>query len=158
MVKQFLSQRGVSYEERDVSRNQAYARELVNNTGQMGVPVTVFDGEIVVGFDRQRLEKLVSNRPKAKRPSFGVSIADAGRILAKQGAGITSGAYVGGTRQGSAAQRIGLKHGDIITRINKQNITGVSNLERILASMQKGQRILVEFQRDGRATAAEGVL
>jgi S1-C subfamily serine protease len=158
MVKQFLSQRGVTFEERDVSRNQEYARELVNNTGQMGVPVTVFDGEIVVGFDRQRLEQLVSSRPKAKRPSFGASIADANRILAKKGAGTTSGAYVGGTRQGSAAQRIGLKQGDIITRINKQDITVAGDLERVLKSMQVGQRILVEFKRDGRTTAAEGVL
>ena len=158
MVKQFLSQRGVNYEERDVSRNQIYARELVNNTGQMGVPVTVFDGEIVVGFDRQRLEQLVSSRPKAKRPSFRASIADASKIAAKQGTGIVSGAYVGGTRQGSTAQRIGLKQGDIITRVNKQSITKASDLERILAGMQEGQRVLVEFRRDGRVTAAEGVL
>ena len=158
MVKQFLSQRGVSYEERDVSRNQDYARELVNNTGQMGVPVTVFDGEIIVGFDRQRLEQLVSSRPKAKRPSFGASIADATRILAKKGAGATSGAYVGGTRQGSTAQRIGLKQGDVITRINKQNINSAGDVERVLARMQEGQRLLVEFHRDGRTTAAEGVL
>jgi S1-C subfamily serine protease len=158
MVKQFLSQRGVDYEERDVSRNQAYARELVNNTGQMGVPVTVFNGEIVVGFDRQRLEQLVSSRPKAKRPSFGASIADAGRITAKRGERTISGAYIGGTRQGTAAQRIGLKQGDIITRINKQNITTAGDLERVLKSMQEGQRILVEFQRNGKETAAEGVL
>lgn len=158
MVKQFLSQRGVSYEERDVSRNQSYARELVNNTGQMGVPVTVFDGEIVVGFDQQRLEQLVSGRPKAKRQSFGASIADANRITAKRSVRVTSGAYVGGTRQGSAAQRIGLKRDDIITRINKQNITTAGDLESVLKSVQEGQRILVEFIRDGRATAAEGVL
>lgn len=158
MVKQFLSQRGVSYEERDVSRNQAYARELVNNTGQMGVPVTVFEGEIVVGFDRQRLEQLVSSRPKSKRPSFGASVADAGKITAKRGDRIISGAYVGGTRQGSAAQRIGLKQGDIITRVNKQNITSAGDLERVIAGMQEGQRILVEYQRDSNAAAAEGVL
>ena len=158
MVKQFLSQRGVTFEERDVSRNQAFARELVNNTGQMGVPVTVFDGEIVVGFDRQRLDQLVPSKPKVKRPSFGASIADAGKITAKRGDRITSGAYVGSTRQGSAAERIGLKQGDIITRINKQDIIVANDLERILKNMQVGQRILVEFQRDGRTTAAEGVL
>jgi len=158
MVKQFLSQRGVSYEERDVSRNQAYARELVNNTGQMGVPVTVFDGEIVVGFDRKRLEQLVSSRPKAKRLSFGASIADAGKITAKRGDRTIAGAYIGGTNQGTAAQRIGLKQGDIITRVNKQNITSASDLESVLKSMNEGQRILVEFQRNGKATAAEGVL
>ena len=158
MVKQFLSQRGVSYEERDVSRNQAYARELVNNTGQTGVPVTVFDGEIVVGFDRNRLEQLLSNRPKSKRKSFGASIADAGRISVKQGSGKISGAYVGGTRQDSTAHRIGLKQGDVITRVNKQSISTADDLERLLAGMNEGQRILVEFTRNGKSTAAEGVL
>ena len=158
MVKQFLSQRGMSYEERDVSRNQQYARELVNNTGQMGVPVTVFNGEIVVGFDRQRLEQLISNRSKTKRPSFGASIADAGNITAKQGNRIIFGAYVGDTRQGSAAQRIGLKQGDIVTRVNKQTVASANDLERVLSSMQEGQRILVEFQRNGRTTAGEGIL
>lgn len=158
MVKQFLSQKGVNYEERDVSRNQAYARELVNNTGQMGVPVTVFDGEIVVGFDQRRLEQLVSSRPKAKQPSFGASIADASKITAKQGKGVIPGAYVGGTRQNSAAQRIGLKQGDIITRVNKRNISSANDLERVLADLNEGNRILVEFTRDGRATAAEGIL
>ena len=60
MVKQFLSQRGVNYEERDVSRNQTYARELVNNTGQMGVPVIeIIEGDnssLIFGYDKQILE------------------------------------------------------------------------------------------------------
>ena len=55
MVKEFLSQRGIDFEERDVSRNPAYAQELVRNTGQMGVPVTLIDGQAVIGFDRPQL-------------------------------------------------------------------------------------------------------
>ena len=141
-----------------MSVDHAAAREMTQLTGQMGVPVTVFDGEIVVGFDRQRLDQLVSSRPMIKKPSFGASIADAGRILVKQGSEMTSGAYVGGTRPDSIARRIGLKKGDIIMRVNRQNITTANDLERVLADMQEGQRILVEYQRDGRTTAAEGVL
>ncbi len=158
MVKQFLSQRGVGYEERDVSRNQAYARELMNNTGQMGVPVTVLDGEIVVGFDQQRLEQLVSSRPTDRSPSFGASIADADKITAKQGTGIIRGAYVGATRSGFVAQKMGLAKGDIITRVNKKDITSADDLERTLAGLSQGTRILVEFIRGGRTKAAEGIL
>jgi len=58
MVKEFLSQRGVSFEERDVPQNPSYAQEL-SKTGQMGVPVTIINGQTVVGFDRSRLEQLL---------------------------------------------------------------------------------------------------
>ena len=60
MVKEFLSQKGTSFEERDVSLDQSAAQELVRNTGQMGVPVIVIDGEIVVGFNQAKLEQLLS--------------------------------------------------------------------------------------------------
>src|SRR3990172_1318170 len=109
MVKGFLSQRGIAYEERDVSRSQAYAQELVRSTQQMGVPVTVFDGQTIIGFDRGRLEQLVGSIQANQRPSFGASIADAASITARQGAEVIRGAYVGRTRPGSTAQKIGLR-------------------------------------------------
>ena len=37
MVKEFLSQKGISFEERDVAANASYAQELMSTTGQMGV-------------------------------------------------------------------------------------------------------------------------
>src|SRR4030043_156840 len=94
MVKDFLSQRGISFEERDVSRNSSYAQDLVRSTGQMGVPVTIINGEVVVGFDRGRLEQVTTQTRTGQRPPFGASIADASRITAKQGSGIILGAYV----------------------------------------------------------------
>lgn len=60
MVKEFLSQKGIGFREKDVSRDQLAAQELVSKTGQMGVPATVINGETIVGFDRARLEELVS--------------------------------------------------------------------------------------------------
>src|SRR4030042_2809155 len=111
MVKDFLSQRGISFEERDVSRNSSYAQELMRNTGQMGVPVTIIDGQVVVGFDRGRLEQLTTQAQTRKRPPFGPSIADASKITANQGPGVILGAYVGRTRPGSVAERIGLATG-----------------------------------------------
>ncbi|MFC2035630.1 glutaredoxin family protein [Chloroflexota bacterium] len=50
MVKEFLSQKRVSYKEYDVSQDHNAARELVNRTGQMGVPVTIIDGQTIIGF------------------------------------------------------------------------------------------------------------
>ena len=59
-AKRFLSERGIRYAEYDVSRDRAAADEMVRLTGQMGVPVILVDGQVVVGFDRARLEHLLS--------------------------------------------------------------------------------------------------
>lgn len=59
MLKEFLAQNDVTYEERRVDEDpDAYAEFLRLNVGR-SVPVTVVGGETVVGFDRQRLEALI---------------------------------------------------------------------------------------------------
>lgn len=57
-VKEFLSQQGVPFTERDVSQSEAALSEL-EKLGVFTTPVTVIDDEIVVGFDRARLERLL---------------------------------------------------------------------------------------------------
>lgn len=59
VVKQHLTKNGVSFVEKDVSRDMAAAQEMVKKSGQMGVPVTDVNGQIVVGFNEQLLNKLV---------------------------------------------------------------------------------------------------
>ncbi|MCR4405289.1 MAG: glutathione S-transferase N-terminal domain-containing protein [Candidatus Acetothermia bacterium] len=58
-VKQFLDERNIPYEEYNVAEDMARAQEMVQKSGQMGVPVIEVDGEIVIGFDRPRLEELL---------------------------------------------------------------------------------------------------
>ncbi len=158
MVKEFLSQRGIGFEERDVSRDPSAAQELVRSTGQMGVPVTVIDGQAVVGFDRARLEQLLTQTQMGQRPSFGAAIADATRITAQQGSGITPGAYIGRVRPGSVAQRIGLGPGDIITEFNMQRIANASDLERALSNLNRGSRLSLVFLRGNKTMTTEGTL
>jgi glutaredoxin 3 len=157
MVKDFLSRRGISFEERDVSRNSFYAQELVRNTGQMGVPVTIINGQIVVGFDRGQLEQLTTQTRTRQRPPFGASIADAGKITAKQGSGITLGAYVGRIRPGSVAERIGLAAGDIITELNMKHIVNADDLEDTLSNLSSGSRFSLVFLRGNKTMTTEGV-
>lgn len=156
MVKEFLSQKGIGFQERDVSRNQTYAQELMKNTGQMGVPVTIINQQTVVGFDRARLEQLVT-QTQAARPSFGASIADASKITAKQGSGITLGAYIGKVRPGSIADKIGLVSGDIVTELNMRNIANASDLERALSSFGSGNRITLVFLRGNKKMNTQGI-
>jgi len=58
-VKQFLDERNIEYEEYNVAEDPSRAEEMIHKSGQMGVPVIEVDGEIVVGFDRPKLEELL---------------------------------------------------------------------------------------------------
>ncbi len=59
-VKEFLSQNNINFTDRDVSKDDSALAEL-ERLGYMTTPVTLVDGETVVGFDRARLEELLSN-------------------------------------------------------------------------------------------------
>jgi serine protease Do len=91
-----------------------------------------------------------------QRPSFGASIADASKITAKQGSGITLGAYVGRIKPGSVAERIGLAPGDIITELNMKRITNAGDLERALFNLNRGSRFSLVFLRGNKTMTAEG--
>lgn len=56
-VKQFLQEHNVFFKDFDVSQNQEKAEEMVQKSGQMGVPVVDINGEIIVGFDKDRIEQ-----------------------------------------------------------------------------------------------------
>ncbi|MGE5528398.1 MAG: glutaredoxin family protein [Patescibacteria group bacterium] len=60
-VKNLLQQKGIEYREVDVAGDREGAREMLELTGQRSVPVTLVGREIVVGFDRDRLESLLSS-------------------------------------------------------------------------------------------------
>ena len=56
-AKEFLKENNIAFENIDVSSNDAAAEEMVQKSGQMGVPVLDIDGEIIVGFDRERIKQ-----------------------------------------------------------------------------------------------------
>ena len=57
-MKEFLSQKQVEFTERNIAADPAALAEL-EKLGYMTTPVTLVDGEVVVGFDRARLERLL---------------------------------------------------------------------------------------------------
>ncbi len=59
-MKKFLTDEGVQYEEIDLAADPARVSELVEISGQLGVPVTVIGNEVVIGFDRGRLESALA--------------------------------------------------------------------------------------------------
>ena len=58
-VKEFLSQNKIEFVDRNVAADEAALNEL-EKLGYMTTPVTVIDGQIVVGFDRDKLQKLLN--------------------------------------------------------------------------------------------------
>jgi len=58
-VKQFLKENNILFLEWDVSVDQFAADEMVKKSGQMGVPVLDIDGQIVTGFDQDRIKQLL---------------------------------------------------------------------------------------------------
>jgi glutaredoxin-like YruB-family protein len=56
-VKQFLGENNITFENYDVSVDQAKGEEMIQKSGQMGVPVLDIDGTIIVGFDKERIKQ-----------------------------------------------------------------------------------------------------
>jgi glutaredoxin 3 len=59
-VKAYLEDKGIDYETIDVLADANKAQEMIDKSGQMGVPVTDFHGTIVVGYDKPKLDALVA--------------------------------------------------------------------------------------------------
>ena len=58
-TKAFFQDHSVTYTEKDVSVDSAAVDEMVEKSGQMGVPVIDVDGSIVIGFDEQALRHVL---------------------------------------------------------------------------------------------------
>ncbi len=59
MAKDYFAQNHIEYEAFDVSMDAEKRKEMMQKSGQLGVPVILVDGEVVVGFDKGRLAKLL---------------------------------------------------------------------------------------------------
>ena len=127
---------------------------MVRKSGQQGVPVIEIDGQIVVGFDRARLERIIADVQSGRVP-FGAAVADASKILMQRGQIPVFGAYVGKVSPGSPAHRAGLAPGDIITELNFRKITSAADVEQALQSLQRGSRVTVVFLRGEKSLRTE---
>lgn len=60
VAKKYLSSRNIAFEDYDVSNNRSAAMEMIQKSGQRGVPVLDINGTIIVGFDQQSIDRLTS--------------------------------------------------------------------------------------------------
>lgn len=130
---------------------------MVRLTGQLGVPVTVIDGQVVVGFDRPHLEQLLASRA-GQRPHLGLKVADASKVAQRTGGVPVFGALVGAVAPGSLGERAGLRSGDIITELNLRPISGADGLESALTELRPGSRATIVYLRGQETLRTEIIL
>jgi S1-C subfamily serine protease len=144
-VKEYLSQRSVPFRDVDVTRDAGGAQDMLRVSGQQGVPVIVIDGQVVVGFDRPRLDQLLS---AAQRPRLGAAVASAAQMATQGRTTATQGAYVGKVTPGGAAEQAGLRVGDVIVSLAGQPVTDSASLEQLLPRVKPNLDIPLLYIRD----------
>ena len=58
-VKEYLGSHNIEFEDIDVSTDQDKAQEMIDKSGQMGVPVLDLDGKIIIGFNKGEIDKIL---------------------------------------------------------------------------------------------------
>ncbi len=156
-AKNFLNDKGIKFTEYDVSQDQAAAQEMTRLTGQMGVPVITVDGQVIIGFDRGKLESLLTKTSgnNGKRPRFGLKVADADKMAQKTGMIPVFGALVGAVAPASLGEKADIYAGDIITEVNLRPINSVNDLEKALSLISTGGRVTIGFLRGHESLKAE---
>jgi len=58
-LKGYFKKNGVEFEDIDISKDEKQLQKMIKDSGQMAVPVVDIDGEIIIGFDKQKIDKLL---------------------------------------------------------------------------------------------------
>ncbi len=59
MAKDFFKEHNIAYVERDVASDQAARAEMIDLSGQMGVPVIVIGDDLIIGFDESKVKEIL---------------------------------------------------------------------------------------------------
>ncbi len=59
MAKDYFKEHGVAYDAFDVAQDAEKRKEMMEKSGQLGVPVIIIDDQIVVGFNKPKLARLL---------------------------------------------------------------------------------------------------
>ncbi len=62
LAKEFFQENNIAFEDFNVAADEKALEEMVNKSGQMGVPVIDIDGEIVIGFNRAEIERILKEK------------------------------------------------------------------------------------------------
>ncbi len=152
-AKEYLKSNNVPFVEKQVDTDRAAAYEMMRLTGQQGVPVIVAGDDVILGFDQQKLARVVSRVAGPKRPPLGLMAAEAESYLkshpdlaANYPEGV-KGIFVGQTRPGSVAEKAGLIAGDIIVAAANKRVANLYALDRLIDTLKPGESISFRYYR-----------
>jgi glutaredoxin 3 len=60
MVKEYLQEKNISFTEYNVAEDVEKRQEMLERSGQMGVPVVFIDEEMIIGFDQAKIDSLLN--------------------------------------------------------------------------------------------------
>ncbi|MCC6674500.1 MAG: PDZ domain-containing protein [Thermomicrobiales bacterium] len=152
-VKDFLGKAGVPYEEKRVDSDYDAAMEMIQRSGQQGVPVIAADNDIIVGFDQPRLARIVERYGRPKRAPLGLLAADTSSYFANhpeiaeaypEG---SRGIFVGEVKPGSVADKAGIRRGDVITSVAGKRVKNMATLDQLIDTLESGQHVKARFVR-----------
>ena len=128
---------------------------MIKLSGQQGVPVTVADGEVILGFDQARLKRIADKYGQGRRKPLGLLGANAEEYFAnhpeaadKVPAGV-KGVYVGKVRPDTVAEQSGLVPGDVITGLAGKRVRTMAELDRMIDTLSGGDKVTLRYVRDG---------
>ena len=112
------------------------AQEIMQLTGQLGVPVTTDGSDVIVGFDPRRLQAMAARN---KRPGLGLAVADH-----QEG-----GALVGRVRADSPGGRAGVQAGDVVVELSGVPIKTADDLEEVAGKWGRDRPTSMTVLREG---------
>ena len=141
---------------------------LVNAAGQVvGINTAIIPNSQSLGFSLaiNELKPLIQDLEAGKgtvngdTPFLGVQTTDLSEqqqsLLDHYGVKVRSGAFIVGVASGSGAAAAGLAEGDVITRIDDTTVSGKVDVGTIVRTHRPGDRISIEYLRNGKAGRAE---
>lgn len=112
------------------------AQEIMQLTGQLGVPVTTDGSEVIVGFDQRKLQAMAARN---RRRGIGLAVKD------HQG----GGALVGRVRPDTPGGRAGVQLGDVVVELSGVPIASADDLERVAGQWPGDRPTSMTVLRDG---------
>ncbi len=152
-TKEYLTSRNVPFVDKDVSADMDAAREMVQISGQQGVPVVATEHEVVVGFDQLRLARIADRFAGPKRPAFGVLGANADDYFSRhpekapEGEADIRGVFVGQVKPNSVGAQAGIQPGDVIQALANKRVRDMRGLDSLMESVKTGDTVSVRVLR-----------
>ncbi len=147
-LKNYFNQHSIPFVEHDVSQDPYRATEMVRVSGQQGVPVSIVDGQVVLGADISRINQILAQRAQ-RAPRLGIAIADAQQIATKKGIQLPDGAYVGRVNAASPAALAGLHTGDVIVQLAGRPIRTDQDVHQASTDLHYDQTVDLVAWRNG---------